>query len=358
MTARVIYVNGKFAAQRMTGVQRVATELVGALDGLVEGRWELLLPAGAPVPRLKRIRPRQVGPAGLPLHVWEQSVLPVAARAGLLLNLAGSAPWLPSGQVCTLHDAAVFDHPEAYSRRFVQWYATLFRWQARRAALLLTVSEFSRARLALHLGIAPGRIVVLGNGSDHLRHISADDACLDRLGLRGKPFLLAVASDNPTKNIAGLVAAFATLTSLPEVRLVLVGGPSPAVFASVAELAADPRVVRAGALGDDALVALYRHAMALVFPSVYEGFGLPPLEAMSCGCPAVVARAAAIPEVCGEAALYVEPGCADALAAALHAVLTDAALRDRLRQAGNTHVQAFRWRDSAVALQAAVEAIA
>jgi glycosyltransferase involved in cell wall biosynthesis len=256
------------------------------------------------------------------------------------------------------HDAAVFDHPEAYTRPFVRWYSALFRHQAHRAAQLLTVSAFSRQRLAHHLRIAPERIIVLGNGGDHLRGVSPDESCLDRLGLRDKSFLLAVGSENPTKNLPRLKVAFSTLTSPPGLRLVLVGGRAEAVFARGAGTTDDPRIIRAGHLDDASLVALYRHALALVFPSVYEGFGLPPLEAMSCGCPVVAARAAAIPEVCGDAALYFDPASTEELASALHAVVSDSALRDRLRQAGAQRVQAFRWRDSALVFQSAVEAIA
>src|SRR5690349_11020881 len=103
-----LYINGKFAAQRTTGVQRVAAQLIAALDqqrGL--GRCVLLCPAGVPAPALRCIEVRSVGPAGMPLHAWEQWVLPRAARDGLLVNLAGAAPAFARRQVCMLHDAAV-----------------------------------------------------------------------------------------------------------------------------------------------------------------------------------------------------------------------------------------------------------
>jgi glycosyltransferase involved in cell wall biosynthesis len=358
-----VYINGKFAAQRTTGVQRVAAQLTFALDAELAAsparsasQWVLLCPPGAPVLPMARITVRHVGPAGLALHVWEQLVLPMAARHGLLVNLAGAAPFFARFQVCLLHDAAVFDHPEAYARAFVAWYRLLFRRLARRAAKLLTVSAFSRTRLALHLGLEASKFAVVPNGGDHLQAVAPDESVLARHGLAGSRFLLAVASANPTKNLAALVAAYARLPADPLRRLVIVGGSNPRVFAASA--ANDPPgVLRTGPIGDAELKALYGHATALVFPSLYEGFGLPPLEAMACGCPVAAAQAAAIPEVCGDAALYFDPHSVDAIAAALQHLLTDKALRERLRAAGLARAAAFRWSAAAATLRAELNGV-
>jgi glycosyltransferase involved in cell wall biosynthesis len=350
-----VYLNGKFCAQRTTGVQRVAAQLVRALDTRVAGRWVLLYPARGRPPPLRRIEARAVGPAGLPTTLWEQAVLPWAARDGLLLNLAGAAPALARRQVCMLHDAAVFDHPEAYTRRFVAWYRWLFRRVARRAPALLTVSQFSRERLARHLHVDASRFGLVPNGADHLGAIAADDGVLDQHGLRGQRYLLAVGSDNPTKNHAALLGAFARLRGEPGLRLVMVGGGHDAVFAAQAR-ADPPGVLRVGKIGDAPLKALYANALALVFPSVYEGFGLPPLEAMACGCPVAAARAASLPEVCGDAALYFDPLNVDDLSVKLQRLCSDAELRAQLRAAGTRHVAGYPWSASAGALLAALRA--
>jgi glycosyltransferase involved in cell wall biosynthesis len=350
-----IYLNGKFTAQRTTGVQRVAAQLVQALDGRVTGRWVLLCPPGGRLPPLRHIEARSVGPAGLPMTLWEQCVLPWAARDGVLLNLAGAAPALAHRQVCMLHDAAVFDHPEAYTRRFVAWYRWLFRRVARQALALLTVSQFSRERLALQLHVDASCFALVPNGADHLDAVEADDGVLDRHGLRGQRFVLAVGSDNPTKNHAALLAAFARLGNDAGLRLVIVGGRHSAVFAAQAE-SASAAVLRVGELGDAPLKALYAHALGLVFPSLYEGFGLPPLEAMACGCPVAAARAASLPEVCGDAALYFDPHDVDDIAAALRRLCGDAELRARLRVAGTRRVARFTWSASAAALCSALRA--
>ncbi len=348
------YINGKFTVQRQTGVQRVARELVLALDALAPaGRWILLRPPGGGALKLRCIEQRVVRTGGLPLHLWEQVALPWEARDGLLLSLAGSTPLLARRQAAVLHDAAVFDHPHAYTWLFVAWYRMLFRRLARHAERLFTVSSFSEARLSSALLVAQGRFTVLPNGCDHMRAIVADPTCLLRHGLVARRFLLAVASANPTKNLGALLSAFATLPNADGLLLVIVGGHNERVFSSAGDLADPPGVIRTGALNDRCLKALYEAAVALVFPSLYEGFGLPPLEAMACGCPVAAAWAASIPEVCGEAARYFDPVSAEAMAAAMHDVLHDADLRQRLLVLGRERAASYSWdRPAALLLKA------
>ncbi|HEY2977497.1 MAG TPA: glycosyltransferase, partial [Burkholderiaceae bacterium] len=188
---RTVYINGKFTAQPMTGVQRVAGCLVAALDGCLAQadphrttRWVLLCPPSGLMPHLERIEVRMVGPRWARLALWEQAFLPIACRGSPLVCLAGSASALKARQVCMVHDAAVFDTPEVYRPMFVAWYRFLFRRLARTAALLITVSEHSRQRLALALKVSPGRLAVVHNGADHLHACEADPTIVDRLRLR------------------------------------------------------------------------------------------------------------------------------------------------------------------------------
>lgn len=353
---RAIVVNGKFCAQRTTGVQRVAAELLRAADARLPAGTRLLHPRAGRPPVLARVAARALGPARLPLHLWEQAWLPAAARGALLVNLAGAAPALASRQLCLVHDAAVFDHPEAYTRAFVAWYRRLFSHLARRARLA-TVSRFSQQRLALHLGLAEEAIAVLPNGGDHLARTEPEAGLLARLGLEPGRFLLAVGSANPTKNLPALVRAHARAGFGPALPLVIAGGRHAAVFAderAAADETDPPGVLRTGPLGDAALKALYLGARGLVFPSLYEGFGLPPLEAMHCGCPVAASRAASMPEVCGDAALYFDPHDEADMAQALRRLADDAALRADLRERGLRRAAAFGWDATAGALVALV----
>lgn len=352
------FINGKFLARRVTGTERYARELIAAVDTLLppSSEWTLLCPHGVQPPALQRIRVRTVGPAGWPPHAWEQVALPSAARGGRLLNLAGTSPWFGARHaVSTLHDGAVFDCPQAYSRPFVAWYRRSFRHLAASGARLLTVSAFSRDRLCAALGTPPSRWTIVPNGGDHLLRIEADPAAVDRLGLRGRRVLLAVASANPTKNLSRLLAAWVQLGRAEDARLVLIGGGNSAVFRQPEAIADPAGVVRIGAADDATLKALYLHARALVFPSLYEGFGLPPLEAMSLGCPVVASNAASLPEVCGDAALYVDPASVDAIADAMRYALDNDAFAARSVAAGRARAATMTWRGSADRLLAALE---
>lgn len=351
-----VFVNGKFTAQRVTGVQRVAASLVEAIDRRLahqpsDGRrWVLLQPPAGRPPALRHIETRVVGTPGQPLHLWEQWSLPRAARGGLLLNLAGGAPALAGPQACMLHDAAVFDAGAAYTLPFRLWYRALFRRLGRRARLLLTISEFSRGRLAAALGVPNERLRVLPLGADHLDGVAADPRVLERHGLRGARFLLAVGSANPNKNLAALLAAWRALA--PAAQLVLCGGSDRRVFADAAGADDPPGVLRLGAVDDAELKALYGAAQGLVIPSLYEGWGLPPLEAMACGCPVAASDAAALPEACGDAALLFDARDPQAIAQALGRLLDDAPLREALRTRGQRRAAALRWDDAAARLVA------
>jgi glycosyltransferase involved in cell wall biosynthesis len=347
--ASVIYINGKFTAQATTGVQRVGLQLVRALDAQLAqstNRWVLLCPVQGVAPSLQHIEVRYVGPRLRNLHGWEQGMLPWAARNGLLLNLSGSAPALKRQQVCLFHDAAVFDHPEAYTSAFVAWYRAMFKLQARLARRVLTVSEFSKQRLMHHLALPEHRIGVVRNGAEQLLNVVQDDTVLTRLGLTHQPYLLAVGSRNPTKNQAALVAAFNAVRADLPVQLVIVGSCNGAVFTNTAT-PQGARIHYAADVTDGQLKALYRHAQALVFPSIYEGCGLPPLEAMSLGCPVLAARAAAIPEMCADAALYFDPLRVADITAAIERFITEPGLAQHLRERGSARMRTLTWEATA-----------
>lgn len=356
---RSVTFNGKFIAQPLTGVQRFARELIVEADRLLAaGRWiaevpfRLVVPAGHSdaVPCLARIEVCEV-PATR-LHAWEQWRLPAHDRSALIVNLAGSAPLLRRGQICTFHDAAIFDIPGAYSALFTAWYRLLFHVQGRLSRRVLTVSEFSRDRLSHHLGISSKKIGIVPNGASHIDRLKQDDSVLDRFGLEHGGYLLAVGSDNPSKNFAALMQAFRALKKR-DTRLVVVGGTNGAVFSSAqspSDEVDDPRVVRTGRLSDAQLKSLYTHARAFVFPSLYEGFGIPPLEAMGVGCAVVAADAASIPEVCGDAAGYFDPCNMASITAALERALVDDAWLEDLRCAGRTRALRFSWTAAAEAL--------
>ncbi len=334
-------------------MQRVAWRLLEALDAQLPPKgppWVLLCPRAGIQPRFRHIQVRSVGPRGINLHLWEQAVLPWAARDGLLLSLIGSAPWFGGPLACLIHDAAVFDRPQAYTRAFAAWYRLLFRRIGHRAEHLFTVSEFSQGRLALHLRMPAPSIKVVPNGADHLAAVTPAPALLHKLGLDGRTFFLAVASANPAKNLPTLQAAFAQVAQRHDVHLVIAGGGNPRVYAEDGAANTHPRILRVGPVDDTTLRTLYGSAVALVFPSLYEGFGLPPAEAMACGCPVITSDLPPMRDVCGPAARYVTATDPVSIALGIETLLTQPAERRRLQAAGLERAATLTWQHAATQL--------
>lgn len=339
----------------MTGVQRFAHRLLMALDNDLllrptATRVVLLKPKSAPSLPLQVIEQRTCGYKLDSATLWEQVALPVASRDGVLLCLSGSAPMLGGTRIPTIHDAAVYLHPHAYSWQFVAWYRALFRVVTRVAPLQLTVSAHAASELAQQL---PGReFKVVPNAAEHILAIPPDISVLRSLGISEGRYLLAVGSLNPTKNLSALIAGYAEADLAAELPLVIVGASNANVFATASTPGANtPGVLFAGSVSDAALRALYEHASALVFPSLYEGFGIPPLEAMTCGCPVVASNASSIPEVCADAAMYFDATNVPDIARALRTITNDPALRADLARRGRARSKYFTWAKSATALR-------
>jgi glycosyltransferase involved in cell wall biosynthesis len=356
---RSVCINGRFLTQRTSGVQRFAAELVKALDAELaagQGRhiaaqWQLLAPPGPwEVPALRCIQVRQVGQGRG--HLWDQLLRWHCHRNDLLVNLGNSGPVLRGHSLSVIHDAAVYRTPLNFTRGYRTFHQALGRLLALRSHIA-TVSDFSRDELSQVLDIPARRIAVVPNGSEHLRGVEPDASVLLRLGLESQPFLLFIGSPVPNKNVATAVTAFCQLQRA-DVRFVIVGAADSSVFGQGLQLL-PPGVVLAGRLSDAQVAALLLRARALVFPSLYEGFGIPPLEAMVHGCPVIASDIPPVREVCGEAVLYFDPTNAAALAQRMRQALEDPAALQPLAERGQERVSLFSWRRSA---QCLLEALA
>jgi glycosyltransferase involved in cell wall biosynthesis len=234
-------------------------------------------------------------------------------------------------KVVTLQDVQHLDLPELFSSARRRFRRHAYDRTAQTADAVIVTSDFVRVRAIERLGLDESRVHVIPLGVDHALFSPEDKP--------REPFLLYPARPWPHKNHRRLFEAFVLLRQeLPELRLVLTGG-------GLEELGPLPEgVERLGLVHIEELASLYRSAACLVFPSRYEGFGLPPLEAMACGCPVAASRAGAIPEVCGDAAVYFDPDDPEAVANGVREAL---ALADELRELGLAHAAGFTWEETA-----------
>jgi glycosyltransferase involved in cell wall biosynthesis len=244
-----------------------------------------------------------------------------------------------------IHDAQPFLVPNAYSRVFRTWYRFLLPRLARNAELVVTVSKYSRLQLERFGVVPPGKAHVIPNGADHILRLQEDVDTLSRYRLFRDGYVLALGSLAPHKNIETLVRAFAKRhDSLPE--LIVAGGTASQVFAGV-RIQNSSGIRFLGRITDSELKALYSNALAFAFPSLTEGFGLPPLEAMFCGCPVIASTAGAVEEVCGKAAIYASASDPHEWRIAIERLTRDAALRQQYREVGRMHAAQYTWRKAA-----------
>ena len=313
--------NCRFLQGPLTGVQRIAQDLFDALTRLDTANEYVAFLCGRGsrhIPALDRPNVHIVGgdrdiPGRLRRQAWEQETLPRLvreARLDVMHHPANTAPRKGlSRAVVSIYDTSFLAHPEWFSRAFHWYYRWLIPRVVRGAARIITCSRFSKAELVERLGVAPDRVVVVYPGVSVV-FLSAGARSADARPA-GAPFVLFVGGTNPRKNLARLVEAMALLRARPgfaEVTLKVVGG-SPDIFrpGGATPDPAGAGVEFLGAVGEERLVHLYQGAACLCYPSLYEGFGLPPLEALAVGTPVVAADIPVLREVLGEAALFADP---------------------------------------------------
>jgi len=350
--------------ERMTGIARYAVELTRAMCRL-EPALDLIL----------------LNPYGDAAHPWYQEFpnyplphlqkLPLVATLGnlelhraatrlhldILHDPCGVAPFIaPRGsyrRVTTIHDAIPAIYPEAQSLLTRLVFSTLVARAGRTSDAILTVSETSADDLARHYRLPRGKIQVTPNGVAPPLAMAAGRVreILARHGV-GQPYFLYVGALHPRKNLRRVIEAFAKLREAHnDVTLVIVGPPAwgaNAVLRDVLHSAGSAQgIVFTGFLADEDLHAFYRGAHALVFPSLYEGFGLPALEAMSHGTPVVTSNTSSLPEVTGDAAVLVDPTSVEAICQGMRRLLEDENLRAELSRRGLARSQLFSWEATA-----------
>jgi glycosyltransferase involved in cell wall biosynthesis len=335
------------------GVRRYAGELVRALlrvnpsDTIVVfGALEATLPGAVQRLAVKQIFPTNLG--------WSLMDLPRVARREPIDVFHAPAYTAPlrgvHPLVLTIHDVSYERHPEWYPYRRDRLRRWFYRQSAKTADVIITDSEFSRHEISTAYDLDPDQISVvpLGVGAPF------GGSAAHRLpqGVTG-PYLLHVGDLHPRRNLRMLVRALGRLASSSANRaapMLVLAGVDRGERAALEEEArhAHLRIDFIGVVDDQTLSALYAGAAAFVYPSRYEGFGLPLLEAMACGAPVLAARAGAIPEVVGDAGILVDPDDEAGMAAGIDRLINDAALSDRMRRAGRHRAKEYTWDRTAI----------
>lgn len=336
-----IEINGRWLSKPMTGTGRYSAEVVKALLGAGHD-VTLWVPSDAEVPVWARAaRVRRMRSKG---QWFEQVALPIRTAGRPLLSMGGPAPALKRRQLAVLHDATPFRLPQTYSWAFGTWYRLLYRMIGRSGAAIATVSQFSARELSSVLGVPVERLVLAEPAANSgPTGVRPDRALPTR-------FFLTVGTLAAHKNLVPVVSSLAQAG----ISVVTVGEEgSSQVFAS-SGLPDDASIVRLGRVSDEELQWLYAHAEALVFPSLYEGFGLPVLEAQLAGCPVIAANAGPLPEVLGRSALLIDPDTPDEFVVAARAMLDSPKQRAQLVAAGRDNVGRYSWDATATVLGDAV----
>ncbi len=266
-------------------------------------------------------------------------------------------PFAPCRVVCTIHDLA-FEHlPETFKRRSWMQLRVTVRQTAKKAARIITLSEYSRQDIAETYGIPAEQITVThGAAPAHFEPVTSEKelrSVRQTYGIEGE-YLLTVGSIQPRKNLTRLIAAYSRLRTkrakrkLP--KLVLVGKRAwlySETLKAIEDFGVSDSVILTGYVPEADLPALYSGALCFIYPSYFEGFGLPPLEAMKCGVAVIVGNRTSLPEVVGSAAVLIDPFDIDALAFAIEKLIDDSDFRSKLRVQGLARSKKFSWHSTA-----------
>lgn len=335
----------------LAGVGRYTKELSGALSRIPGVELQRLgydgLGGADPVRRRADRVARNV--AYYPVLLGRQA----ARRRVDLVHCPAPVAYVRTGcpLVVTIHDMLPWRYPELFGRVALARQRLVMGRMAKGAERILVGAEYTRRDVVEFLGVSPRRVEVVPLGVDRrFNRLETDPSQLaHRFGIPPGPFVLWVGTLEPRKNLSALLRAFALVRRrTPETSLVLVGGWGLADAEVERDLDQLGRsVIRPGYVSDEELAILYSATTCFVFPSLYEGFGLPPLEAMACGAPVIASDRSSIPEVVGDAGILVDPADPDQLADAIESVVLHPDRAEDLRRRGIAHARRFTWARSA-----------
>jgi glycosyltransferase involved in cell wall biosynthesis len=299
-----VILNGKFLSQKTTGVQRYAREIIGELDNICGGLdIEIAVPKDAVAPKYKNIKVVQVGKFKGTL--WEQISFCryVKKNKAVSVNLCNAAP-LSGRKIVAIHDLKIKAHPEYFSKKFLIWYNFLFKNITKKAEKLITVSQFSKDELIKYYGVDDKNVTVIYDAWQHYLSVSESDEALKKYEVEAGGYYFAMSSLEPNKNIDWIINV---AKNNPDEKFLIAGGINNKVFAQTHTTTPD-NVKFIGYAEDADAKSLLKNCKGFLYPTFYEGFGIPPLEALCVGCKRVIVSDTPIMhEIFGDAVIYIQP---------------------------------------------------
>lgn len=339
-------VNGRYLTQKATGVHRYAFEICNKLH-------EMGVDFHVAVP--KEIHPdykfsfKVVKCGSFNTHLWEQISLPRYLKhigSPLLISFTGCGPLNYSNQIMTIHDVSHERYPEWFSKNYYRFYHYMMPRIGKKAHAVLTVSEFSKKEIVDTLGINAEKIHVVHSNVPFHNKPSKEEILSFTRNPEAEKYILAVSSMDPRKNFIRLVEAFDKIKD-KSVKLYIIGMSFKAFNTPDLQKLIGENVHLPGYIPDEKLQTMYQNALLSVYPSLYEGFGLPPLESMTYGCPVINSDIPALREVSQDAALYVDPYNVDDITQKIEQLLVDEPLRKELQEKGLLQIKKYSWDKSA-----------
>ena len=332
----MIIINARFLTQNITGVQRFAIEISKKVKLILGNEVIFLSP--------KNIKNKELALAldvktigRMTGHLWEQIELPLyLSKLGnpMLLNLANTGPIMYSNKLVTVHDIAFERFPQTFNWKFRLFYKFLIPRLIKTSKHIFTVSEFSKKEIASFYKRNMDDITVIYN--------AVDDKFKPSFNAREEKYILAVSSLHYQKNFHSLIKVFNKLNK--DIKLYLVGtiNRNFATTDLLNDIYSNKNIIFKGRVNDKELIELYTNAECFIYPSLYEGFGIPPLEAQACGCPVACSNIASLPEVGNDSVLYFDPYNIDDIVDKINTLLDNEELRESLIQKGFNNKR-FNW---------------
>lgn len=325
--------------EQITGIQRFAYELCKALinDGV-----EITILAPRRIRKEYKLNCRIIKVGFFPGLFWEHIELALFLllhKNPLLINFGSPGPLFYKNRIVSIHDISFYVNPEWFSWSYSKYYKLITPVFTRLSKKIITVSEFSKNEIANKLNINREKIVVISNAVSKNLKVTTSE-----INNKKEKYILTVSSLDPRKNLIRLVDAYNISGIKNDVKLIIVGKGSSMFNIKITEDLLNNSI---GYVSDEELATLYKNAALFVYPSLYEGFGIPPLEAMSLGCPVVLSDIPVFREIFGDAVHYVDPFNKDSISEGILHVLSDDSYRNNLIQRGHKKALQYDWKRSA-----------